>query len=1119
MQAGALHWLLVVIFLGTPLANASAEYRTWDEGGDGIDWFDPNNWDPDGVPADEDMRLVYSGTPIASTDVRADSGGVILVASGALATFQANLYVADANTGELNIMVGGHVEGTNGYIGHSAGSNGTAKVDGSGSTWINSADLTVGNYGSGTLEVLAGGYVENASALIAYEEGSEGLVTVDGSGSTWKSNGDLNVGRDGSGTLEITGGGHVENGNGHIGRLAGSQGGVTVGDPCSVWTNGGELNVGYGGSGTLDIAGGGGVWNTYGRIGRDPDSNGAVTVDGSGSTWTNSLNLWVGGNGTGRLDIKNGGAVLNMTGYVGRYGGSNGTVTVDGSGSTWTNSDSLYVGGFDVADATGRLDITNGGAVSNAWGCIGRVADSNGTVTVQGAGSTWTNSAGLMVGRAGGGTLSITGGGAVSNTEGWIGTYESSNGTVTVEGPGSTWTSTVGLYVGGSETAAGGTGRLTARDGGLVDAEGTLKLWAPGTLEIDGGQVTCQNYDNSAGGTLDFPGGTLTVDGGAFNPGTSSYTLEGAGTPTLRLTNGATADLDFGDLVVGGAAGAGWAAGLSYGVLDGAFNEMGENPGDQGIELGPMASEVTDLPAYTTHVYTGEFYDADGNVSFYENFDDSVKLIIDGREVMRHTPVGGVREWEIPHSTGNLALAPNSWHTFELRLGQGGGSSGPPAGMNRGFGFDNYPPICDANDEWEYPHPEDPGDASLFRTPVPNGALEVLAGSAVTTDHGYVGSVAGSSGTVTIDGNGPGGVASQWVGNYLFVGRSDTADGGSGRVTVSDGALLDVWDVKLWPGGSLSADGGGVRIGVGPEPTAGEVRVGLSGVLQLDGGRLTCGSLVNEGWVYWSSGTLAFSGELRIDSDTPFGADGGDAITGGRVLEAGSLFVGDSHTCTLNIAGGGRVSNNDGRIGVYGSSNGTVTVDGNGSTWMNSGFLRVGEHGSGTLNIAGGGFVRNRTGSIAWGWNSQGLVTVNGPGSLWESSERLEVGRDGNGSLTITGGGLVLSADGRIGCLPGWQGDVTVSGSGSTWANGSDLIVGYDGSGMLSIAAGGAVSNSNGYIARNASSEGMVTVADANSAWTNGGSLYVGGSDTAAGGTGQVSVADGGLLEVGGALK
>ena len=43
-------------------------------------------------------------------------------------------------------------------------------------------------------------------------------------------------------------------------------------------------------------------------------------------------------------------------------------VTVDGAGSTWTNSGDLYVGNYY---GSGTLSITNGGSVSNANGYIG----------------------------------------------------------------------------------------------------------------------------------------------------------------------------------------------------------------------------------------------------------------------------------------------------------------------------------------------------------------------------------------------------------------------------------------------------------------------------------------------------------------------------------------------------------------------------------------------------------------------------------------------------------------------------------------------------------------------------------------------------------------------------
>ncbi len=114
-----------------------------------------------------------------------------------------------------------------------------------------------------------------------------------------------------------------------------------------------------------------------------------MTVDGVGSSWTNSGDLSVGNSGTGTLTIRNGGTVSNTgLGYLGNNAGSTGTVTVDGAGSTWTNSGDLVVGD----SGTGTLTIQNGGAVSNVIGVLGFLAGSTGTATVDGAGSAWTNS-------------------------------------------------------------------------------------------------------------------------------------------------------------------------------------------------------------------------------------------------------------------------------------------------------------------------------------------------------------------------------------------------------------------------------------------------------------------------------------------------------------------------------------------------------------------------------------------------------------------------------------------------------------------------------------------------------------------------------------------------------
>ncbi len=333
-------------------------------------------------------------------------------------------------------------------------------------------DAYIGKTAAGSVIVDLGSDLSSSYGYIGYTEATNSKVTIDGYGSTWANSGGLFVGYDGQGTLNITNGGAVSNTYGYIGCWFNVTGVVTVDGNGSIWANSGSLCVGYDGQGTLNITNGGIVSNTCGYIGIE-HGTGEVTVDGNGSTWTNSGDLIVGCEGQGTLNITNGGVVSNTTGYI----DSIGEVTVDGNGSTWANTYGLFVG----LHGQGTLNITNGGAVSNSYGYISSWSDSIGEVTVDGSGSTWANSGNLSVGHyEGQGTLNITNGGAVSNSYGYIGFWSDCIGEVTVDGNGSTWTNSGSLFVGHHE----GQGTLNITDGGTVTVGGNLSINSQSTLNI-----------------------------------------------------------------------------------------------------------------------------------------------------------------------------------------------------------------------------------------------------------------------------------------------------------------------------------------------------------------------------------------------------------------------------------------------------------------------------------------------------------------------------------------------------------------------------------------------------------------------------------------------------------
>ena len=346
-------------------------------------------------------------------------------------------------------------------------------------------------------------------------------------------------------------------------------GGTTI-DGGTLAVNGGTLNASStiivgstaGSSGTLNIGAGGGV---------------------------STQDLIVGQGGVGMLAVQNGGTLTDFGGFVGNLPGAQGTVTVSAAGSTWTNTDTVQIGAL----GTGTLAIQDGGTVNTAGGgSIGLSA--TGTVTVTDPGSTWnlTPGGGLNIGSFGTGTLTIANGGMVINNTAVaadIGDGAGSQGTVTVTGAGSTWSNRLGVNIGNS-----GTGTLTIADGGTVSAGPVViaaNAGAIGTLNIGAGA------DNSpaAPGTLTAPSvafgaGTGTIN---FNHTSADYVFAPAisgngavnvlaGTTVLTGTNsyGGATSVSAGALFVNGdqSAAAG-ATNVAGGAMLGGIGTIGGNVG------------------------------------------------------------------------------------------------------------------------------------------------------------------------------------------------------------------------------------------------------------------------------------------------------------------------------------------------------------------------------------------------------------------------------------------------------------------------------------------------------------------------------------------------------------
>ncbi|MEX2307362.1 MAG: PEP-CTERM sorting domain-containing protein [Pirellulales bacterium] len=1039
----------------------------------------------------------------------------------ATTTLSNDLYVGYVDDGTMTVDGGSLVQSRKGTVGYLFDVSASVVVDGNNSAWINATELRVGDFGSGTLDITNGGTVANTLGTVGNFSGSTGMVTVDGTGSAWLNSSDLRVGNTGNGTLIVSGSGAVINRWGYIGDDSGSSGTVTVDGAGSTWTNMDHLRIGNSGDGELNITRGAIVSNRDGIIGDDSGSTGVVTVDGAVSTWTNDSILRVGESGNGTLNITGGGVVLsNGESAIGSWLGSEGVVTISGVGSTWTNNSSLRVG----YAGSGTLNIQGGGSASNDSSVvIANLAGSTGAVTVDGAGSTWTNSSRLTVGWGGSGTLNITGGGVVSNTDGYVAEAAGSAGNVTVDGAGSMWTNTVQLQVG-----VLGSGILTITGGGDVsNTTGFIGVstGSTGSVTVDGAGSTWTNNELQVGR---YGSGTLAITGGgAVSSNTSSYIGDKTGSTGLVTVDGAGSNWTTSSSIWIGGGGNGNLDIIAGGAVSSSKGIIGDKAGSTGLVTVDGAGSmwmtsssiwIGDEGSGTLNITSGgTVVNAAGWIGY---FSGSTGVV---------TVDGTGSTW-----TNSSVLDVGKGGNGTLNITGGGAVSNTSGFIGSKTGSTGMATVDGAGSTWT--------NSQQLQVGVDgNGTLSITSGGAVSSNGGFIGTNSGSTGLVMVDGAG-----SMWTNSlFLVVGN------------VGNGTL------NITGGGAVSSRSGIIADEAG---SAGLATVNGVGSTWTNSRTLTVAN--------FGSGTLNITDGGTVTSSDGFIAS--EAGSTGLVTVAGTdstwtnnsfLVVGNGGSGTLNVTGGGAVSNDRGHIGDNLGSAGVVTVDGAGSTWTSSYSINVGHEGSGTLNITGGGAVSGGYGVIGDHSSATGVVTVDGADTMWTNSSYLKVGHEGSGTLNITSGGVVIvGGDTFVSSVLGSSGtivfdngtlttggllavfdDLTGTGTVNTHGLVSDVDLvfdatnglnrtfnlnslpgqnvtvhldvdgtgsmgaGYRASGTMSISDGVVVASTDGFIGYASDSTGVVTVDGAGSMWSNSNDLTVGNS-----GNGTLNITRGGVVIVGG---
>ncbi len=428
------------------------------------------------------------------------------------------------------------------------------------------------------------------------------------------------------------------------------------------------------------------------------------------------------------LSLPNGATLQNFTVNGVHHANASTTLNVAGTLRIGDNAGSVVNGTYGITSGS----VTGAMLVPNTTTIAAGVLDNSGIIGSTGGAATLaaTTLTGTGVYQTYGQPLTVSGSLADGATASGI--KAAGNNTVTFT-PG-----TLGTSTGVSQVQSGtlrvaptapttnpfGTGDIQV----LAYAPPTVTAATSSTLIFDGGaNAIVQNSNIVNSGLVQVATGSVTVGGAISGPGPNAYV------PGLLETMGASRN------VTGTA-----------------------STGNFGIKLEPRMTQtnvVTQNPITGwgdnyTWVYTGQFYDADGRFSFIENVDDDACVLIDGVTVLLNTnsnitsTASTVGQRDATVSSGqntyggatDFGMGPNSdgWHTIEIRVANGDGGAGPwatlgPNGFANNFGFGLNTDGTTALDGALYTRPIDPGDASLFRTPVAaTGNIQVDAGASLT---------------------------------------------------------------------------------------------------------------------------------------------------------------------------------------------------------------------------------------------------------------------------------------------------------------------------------------------------------------------------------------------------
>ena len=798
----------------------------------------------------------------------------------------------------------------------------------------------------------------------------------------------------------------------------------------------------------------------------------------AGSDWNNPAN-WSNG-----LPADNNGSASVIEGATPAV--VNG-IAVVGSGRTWvgrpTGDGTLVVQGGGTLNA-GVLELfgTNGFA---------------GYGVVNGAGSVLSASSAFIGAYSGVGHISVENGGVLSTAgTGYVGQYNGSLGTVAVTGAGSVWNNGSRIYVGGISGNYSATGIVTIAEGGVVKADnGAREVYVGNGL----GATGIVNI-GAAEGDVATAAGTLQAKSLIFGTGNSflvfnhtdtgyNFSVPISGTGEVRQISGTT-------------------------ILSGANSWLGSAVIEGGELKAGSAGAFSSNSAFAVNGGILNFNDLDHSIAALSGAGGAVSL---GTAALTVNQAGDTSYAGVISGTGGLtksgtgALELTGQNTYSGGTILEGGTlvQGAAGAFNANTAYTINDGILDLNNF-------NLTAASLSGN---GGALSLGTGTLTidqNSDTAFAGNFSSEGGT--------------WMNSLVKTGSgklSLTGTGGLAGNILIDGGTLEVNGAMAFSGfrhvgqnneGTLLVSGAGAQLSAQSNDYIGSRGTGR--VTVSDGGLVNAWN-TTLGEFASGNGTLTVDGTgsvYRSYGSINVGYHGRGQLT----VSGGATVQGLNHNWT--------------KIGYDQGASGQVLITGTDSKWIGSNRFYLGEYGEGTLTVADGGLLQTNQLLIAQeSWNSIdsiGVLNIGAagggpaaPGSVQASSIRFGDG-DGTINFNHTGTGYVFSApisgDGAINHLAG---ETTLTGDsvdfmGTTTVSGGVLSINGALGGTVNVAAAGTLGGS-GHIGGNVGIDGTLAAGNSPGTLTIDGNLTLGVASNSIfelGAPGIVGGVQNDLIEVGGDL-